>query len=362
MVTKYRSLFIIAFFIAVAWLACFHHFSDDFINKYFYMPFLGIIAATVANTTPAAAGIVYFPILTKLNIAPATAVHFGLLIQAYGMGLGTFKWFLVNKRLFIMNVIPTCLAGGIIGVFLSIVVFPIDNAKILTSIFNLIAFLLTQFIFFSILFKRQYPKLTVELTPLNIAILFTFSLIGGLVTGWIGFGIDTIFYFILTVFFRINPAASIITSISLMAATSITGSILNIIFYSVPVSLWYSAIPGVTIAGLFLASFLAIKLGAKNVLLLFSLLLTLDFFVTFWTQHTFHISYLLKVFLTYALVAYLVYIHIKIFKLSYNDIDSLGEFEESGEQINLNARLNQDDPIAANDGIAVDAHFNNKIL
>ncbi|MEZ4524770.1 MAG: sulfite exporter TauE/SafE family protein [Desulfobacterales bacterium] len=241
--------------VSVLWILFFPFFREDFFSKFFYMPFVGVIAATVANTTPAAAGIVYFPILTKLDVSPIMTVQFSLMIQAYGMGLGTFKWFLVNKRLFIFNVIPICLFGGVIGVFLAIAIWPISNPELLTLIFNSIAFVFTQVIFFSILYKKQYPAQHVELTARNVAILLFFSFIGGLISGWIGFGIDTIFYFILTMVFRVNPAIAIVTSISLMAAMSLVGTGLNLVFQEAPLSLWYSAIPGVTLAGLFLAAF-----------------------------------------------------------------------------------------------------------
>lgn len=309
------------------WLVFFPYFRDDFLNKFFYMPFLGMIAATVANTTPAAAGIVYFPILTRLKISPVTAVQFSLIIQAYGMGLGTVRWFLVNRKLFIWNVLPVCLTGGIAGITASIVFFPIDNPELLTLIFNFLAFIFTQIIFFSMLFRYRYPNTGIPLTMFNRTILFCFSLLGGVVSGWIGFGIDTIFYFVLTVIFRINPAIAIVTSISLMAAVSITGTVLNILFNSVPLSLWYSALPGVTLAGLFLASYFAIRIGPKNVLILFSFFLSIDFFLTFWTQHTIPMSQTFRMIFTYVIVLYLLIIHIKIFKQGYMQIDSgLGEF------------------------------------
>ena len=250
--------FIILVLVFAIWLIMFPYFSEDFFSRFYYMPFLGIIAATVANTTPAAAGIVYFPVLTQLHINPLTAVQFSLVIQAYGMGLGTLKWYLVNKKLFIKNVIPICLFGGIIGIIISIVFIPIENTEFLTIGFNLVAFIFTQVIFLSILSKHKYPNSEIDLTPCNIIILFAFSLLGGLISGWIGFGIDTMFYFLLTFIFKINPAIAIVTSISLMAALSIVGTLLNAIFNQIPLALWYSAVPGVTIAGLFLAAYFAV--------------------------------------------------------------------------------------------------------
>ncbi len=323
-----RVPYIIFTVISVLWVMMFPFFYEDFLGKFYYMPFLGIIGATVANTTPAAAGIVYFPILTRLQISPVTAVQFSMITQAYGMGLGTFRWFLVNKRLFVVNVLPVCMTGGILGVVTSIMLVPIENTGFLTLVFNLVAFIFTQIIFFSILSHRKYPNLNVNLTTKNFLLLFLFSFLGGMISGWVGFGIDTMFYFILTVIFKINPAASIVTSISLMAVVSLAGTILNIIFKEVPFSLWYSALPGVTIAGLFLGAYLAIKLGAKNVLMLFTLLLSIDFFTALWTQHTIPLSQTVKMVTTYLLVIYLLFIHAKIFKQGYDEIptDDLGKF------------------------------------
>lgn len=311
----------------VVWLFYFPVFKKDFLEKFYYMPFLGVIAATVANTTPAAAGIVYFPVLTRLSIDPITAVQFNFIIQAYGMGLGTFKWFLFNKKLFMTRLLPLCILGGSIGIVTSIIFLPIKNPQILTLIFNVIGFVFTQVIFLSIILKHSYPNLTIDLNTLNVVILFPFSLVGGIITGWIGFGIDTIFYFLMTFWYRVNPAMAIVTSISLMAALSVVGTCLNLIFSSVPVSLWYSAVPGVTFAGLFLAAYFAVRLGARNILLLFAFLLTVDFMMAFWTQNTIPMSQTLKMIFTYVIVGYLLVVHVKIFKQSYGQVnEDLGKF------------------------------------
>ncbi len=99
--------------------------------------------------------------------------------------------------------------------------------------------------------------------------LFAFSVFGGLVSGWIGFGVDVIFYFILTIFYRINAAAAIVTSIVLMAGVSIVGTVLNSILYTLPINIWFSALPGVAAGGLFVATFLAVRARLWKVLVFF---------------------------------------------------------------------------------------------
>ena len=298
----------------IVWLIFLPLFHEEFFSKLFYMPFIGAVAAIVANITPAAAGIIYFPILTHLSVSPVTVAQFNLAIQAYGMGLGTFRWFLFSRKLFILNVLPVCIAGGFLGEIVSIVIFPIKTPELLTLIFNFIAFVFTQIIFFSILRNSKYPNKALKLTVFNGSFLFGFAFIGGLLCGWIGFGIDTIFYFIMTIVFRINPAIAIVTSIALMAAMSISGTVLNAVFHDVPIVLWYSAIPGVTLGGLFLAAYIAVKMGPKNILLLFTFFLSMDFFVTLWTQQAVPMSESLRKIIIYVLVFYLLVIHIKIIR------------------------------------------------
>ncbi len=312
--------YIIVAIVFAVWIFVFPFFKEDFLNKYMYMPFLGILGATVANTTPAAAGIIYFPILTRLHIAPLTAAQFNMMIQAYGMSLGTFRWFLLNKKLFLFNILPICLISGLAGLVLSVFFVPISDPEMLTLIFNCIAFGFTQIIFFSIICKRKYPNSSIELNLRNIGILTGFSFVGGMISGWIGFGIDTIFYFILTLIYRINPAIAIVTSISLMAAMSLVGSIFYATMGTMPISLWYSAIPGVTIAGLFLAAYFAVKIGPKNVLILFAAFLSVDFLTAVWTQQTLPMSQYLRMGIVYSLILYLLLIHVKIFKKSYKDV------------------------------------------
>lgn len=310
---QYKNRIVIAITIGIIWIGLLPFFYDIFFSELYYMPFVGIIAATVANITPAAAGIVYFPILTQINVSPITVTQFSLMIQAYGMGLGTFRWFQMNRRLFILNILPICIVCGFAGELISMVWIPIENPELLTLFFNGVAFLFTQIIIFSLLRNKTYPNWRIELTESTIVILAMASVVGGLLCGWIGFGIDTLFYFILTIHFRIHPAIAIVTSISLMAAMSISGTIINWIYFDLPLALWFSAIPGVTLAGLFLATYIAVKIGSKNILLLFTFFLSLDFFMALWCQNFVPMGSVTKILVITPLALYMLVLHLKLF-------------------------------------------------
>ncbi len=288
------------------------------------MPLLGIIAATIANTTPAAAGIVYFPVLTQLSITPLTTVRFTQMIQAYGMGLGTLKWYLVNSRLFLWQVLPLCIVCGVCGTFAGLVLFPLKNPEILKFIFNIVSFVLVQFVFVGLLFKREYNQLKINDNWFNLSLLAVVSIFGGMISGWIGFGVDTMVYFILTIFFRVNIALAIITSISLMTACSIAATVINFSLYDMSgvTPLWFSALPGVTLAGLFLASYFAMRLGTRTILLLFSLCLSVEFFIAVWTQEVIPLGFIARFVITNVMLIYLAVVHMKVFKSHYRAIDA----------------------------------------
>lgn len=341
---KHKSPYIILAVVMVGWLAFLPLFAREFFSDLFFMPFVGALAAVVANITPAAAGIIYFPILTHLSVSPVTVAQFSMAIQAYGMGLGTLRWYQVNPRLFLPNVLVLSFVGGLFGQIISLVFFPIQNPEMLSLVFNVISFIFIQIIFFSLITNSKYPNTTFVINPSNGTVMFLVSVIGGLLCGWIGFGIDTIFYFVLTLVYRLNPAIAIVTSIALMAAMSITGTLLNAVFYDVPITLWYSALPGVTLGGLFMATYIAVKMGPRNILLLFTFFLSADFFVTLWTQQTVPMTETVRKIIIYVLVFYLLLIHVRIIRKQ----SETGAVERRGRDDSDSQNI-QDEPSANDD-------------
>ena len=314
-------LYIILIAVAILWGLMTPKFWPDLSEKYFFMPILGVLAATVANTTPVAAGIVYFPILTFLKISPLEAVLYTMMIQSYGMGIGAIRWFIEDRRLFLWKVLPICLLFGAAGVFSSTVLFPLNNPGVLKNAFNIISFILVSAIFYSVIKKHRYPKTSVALNRKNIIILIIAAYIGGVFAGWLGFGIDTVFYFVLTLVFRIQPAIAIVTSIALMTGISIFGTGIHYVMHPevLPWGIWYSALPGVTLGGIFLAAYLTTEVTMKKFFLIFLFFLLAEFGVITLTQITLTLRYVIQFIIINTLVLYLVYIHIRLFRQSYVD-------------------------------------------
>ncbi len=314
-------LYIILVTVAILWGFLTPTFWPELSQKYFFMPILGVLAATVANTTPVAAGLVYFPILTYLKISPLEAVLYTMMIQSYGMGIGAIRWFIEDKRLFLWKVLPICLTFGALGAFSGIMLFPLDNPGVLKKGFNIISFILVSAIFYSVIKKHRYPKTSVALTKKNITLLIICAYAGGIFTGWLGFGVDTVVYFLLTLVFRVQPAIAIVTSIALMTGISIFGTSLHYILHPevLPWGIWYSALPGVTLGGIFLAAYLTTEVTMKKFFMIFIFFLLAEFGVISLTQITLTVGYVIQFVIINALVLYLVYIHIRLFRQSYVD-------------------------------------------
>ncbi len=314
-------LYIILISVAILWALLTPRFWPDLSQKYFFMPILGVLAATVANTTPVAAGIVYFPILTFLKISPLEAVLYTMMIQSYGMGIGAIRWFIEDRRLFLWKVLPICLIFGAAGAFCSTVYFPLTNPAILKNVFNIISFILVSAIFYSVIKKHRYPKTSIPLNRRNVILLIIAAYIGGVFAGWLGFGIDTVFYFLLTLVFRVQPAIAIVTSIALMTGISLFGTGLHYIIHPdvLPWGIWYSALPGVTLGGIFLAAYLTTEVTMKKFFIIFIFFLLAEFGVITLTQITLTTRYIVQFIIINALVLYLVYIHIRLFRQSYVD-------------------------------------------
>lgn len=316
---KYLPVYIFST-VLLFWLACLPIFYADFVNQYFFMPFLGVVAATVANVTPTAAGIVYFPVMTKIHMDATQVVIYTLMIQSFGMSLGTIKWFIVDRKLFLKNLLLVCLIGGSIGIALAILFFPLKDPQIIKTIFDYFSYLITILVLIRVIIQKGQGVVDFKFNVFSFIVLFTCSVFGGMISGWIGFGVDTIFYFILTIFYRINAAAAIVTSIVLMAGVSIVGTLINSILFSLPTNIWFSALPGVAAGGLFVATFLAVRANWWKVVVFFIYFFVVQIFLGYVYEREQLAAYLFGLLKINVIIAYLVIMDVFIFNATYKKL------------------------------------------
>ena len=132
--------------------------EPDDVVRYIYLPFLGILGATIAMSTPVGGAIVFVPVLTTLNVEPAKAVAFGVATQMIGMGIFGFlgkvrQGFIVQtktgKNPVWLNLQTTLwlLLGSWPGTAVALIAFPISSSgmRFMFTCFECLVFGYLQF-------------------------------------------------------------------------------------------------------------------------------------------------------------------------------------------------------------------------
>ncbi len=247
-----------------------------------FMPLLGIVAATIAMSTPAGGGVVFFPTMVLLGIPPYQAAAFSVGAQSVGMGIfGTFNWIKRDRSAILKPaVVATALVGGA-ATLLSLFVFPIAQARPLQLTFSFFGLGLAIYIFYGLGHGLDKETLPFRLGPRMIVALAVVALLGGLLVGYIGVGIDALLFLVLTSFFKIDSHEATVTSILTMGfAAMVPFAVHLLVLRDVPINLWLMVLPGILL-GARLGPWLNQALGRRRILVGFSILLLVEFVMTF---------------------------------------------------------------------------------
>lgn len=247
-----------------------------------FMPFLGIVAATIAMSTPAGGGVVFFPTMVLLGVPPHQAVAFSVGAQSVGMGIfGTFNWIKRDRSAILKPaVVATALVGGA-ATLLSLFVFPISQARSLQLTFSFFGFGLAIYIFYGLRHGLDKEAARFRLGPPMVVALAMVALLGGLLVGYVGVGIDALLFLVLTLFFKIDTHEATVTSILAMGFTAMVPFAVHLfVLRDVPINLWLMVLPGILL-GARIGPWLNQTLGRRRILIGFSVLLLIEFGMTF---------------------------------------------------------------------------------
>jgi uncharacterized membrane protein YfcA len=201
----------------------------------------------IGGATSEAGGAVAFPVFTKiLAIPPAHAKLFSLTIQSIGMGSGFLTILLLRIRVE-WRAVAWVVIGSIpmlpVGFYLSTAI-PVPAVRIL--------FTIVQSSFALALWwhnrdsERDRNEGLVCFGALEKSILLSFGMIGGLISGLLGSGLEIIVFSVLVLLFRMCEKAATPTVIVMMVLTSWSGfaMIVNAGQFVPPVSeYWLAAVP-----------------------------------------------------------------------------------------------------------------------
>lgn len=205
-------------------LAIRHNFFQYFPDKY-QMSITMIFGATVAGMTSEGGGAIAFPVMTlALNVAPAVARDFSLMIQACGMTAAAFSIFWMGVKVE-KHSLFFCSTGALFGMIfgLEVVEAALDPATKKLGFVSIWA----SFSFALFLVNREHKRVTYDTIPNfgiweAVVLLFT-GFLGGIFSALAGSGVDICSFSVICLLFRISEKIATPTSVILMAINTCVG-------------------------------------------------------------------------------------------------------------------------------------------
>lgn len=244
-----------------------------------YCPVFSIIAATLpSGGAPVAGGIVLFPALKRAGLQTKQAVAYCAAAQMIGCGVfAPLNWAAAaGPRVLLGDVVPWALVPGVIGAVAALLLVPLDSRKI-ELFFAHFCVLLAGYVVHGLSHDLTTNNEPVKLSNKTKGMLATASFVGGLITGWIGIGIEKILFVMLTSYpCKTDVKKACLTSISIVGWVSLFATLVHaFILKDVPVLFWLMCLPGGFI-GSKIGPKINRKLGPKNIMKVFTVLLLAD--------------------------------------------------------------------------------------
>ncbi|MBE9039484.1 sulfite exporter TauE/SafE family protein [Oscillatoriales cyanobacterium LEGE 11467] len=251
--SKYKITPIVSVVVWLAWLTILGFSSAfSYLIDNWEVAVTMIFGSAIAGGTSLGGGAVAFPVFTKLlHIAPADARIFSLAIQSIGMSAASLTIWLSGITVE-WRIVRWGSLGGFLGIFLGLrffaPIFPPDAIKmsftLLLASFAMTLWVLSQ--------KIKQRNSTIAYWGVREKQLFFLAgIMGGIISGLVGNGIDILVFSVMVLLFRLNEKIATSTSVVLMAINAIAGFALQVFFFhdfGEPVlSYWFAAIPVVVI-------------------------------------------------------------------------------------------------------------------
>jgi len=318
----------------------------SFLQSTSYSPLSGIIACSIpSGGAPVAGGIVFLPILTMMGIEPHDSVAFTAATQMIGCGIfAPLGWMykdpdVIMFKSFLLPFFPVALVGLILG----LLCVPLQKSDNVLWAFTLFIIFLAYYTGRALIKNElngaksiatcnpsiEVPKdINVEdgiinrekectesglsssrcirditYTQKELVIYSVFIFLGGIMTSWIGIGVEKITFLLLTAIHNVDVIAAGLSSIVMTGWLSIVAFLFHAacappedgpgphwvcapiingglnpdghVSGNVPFKLWLSVIPGILV-GSMVGPKLNEMIGARNIMILFVIFLIFD--------------------------------------------------------------------------------------
>ena len=191
-----------------------------------FMSVTMIFGSFIAGATSEGGGAVAFPVMTLLfEISPRVARDFSLLIQSIGMTAAAsliFRQGIPVER----NAIKWAGLGGAVGIIVSLEWVAPYLPPLYTKVFFVSLWLSFGVALYRINRETKrsvFPDIS-EFQRADARTLFLTGVIGGVVSGLTGSGLDIVTFSVLVLAFRINEKIATPTSVVLMASNTLVGA------------------------------------------------------------------------------------------------------------------------------------------
>ena len=262
-------------------------FDLETLKPIWFAPFIGLLGGAIpAMGIPVAGGIFFFPMLSMLNIQPKEIVAFTSFVQSFGCGVFTpLNRLTHDPHCIDWNSVRMTLIPSSVGISISLAFLPPDTQLVILT-FVMFCFLLLCQCIWTIVNDTTTSDLNVmtEIRSLSFSerISITFlSIVGGLISGYIGVGFDKILFAYTTVVYGLDHKVAAVTFLSIMGWISIIAAILHAFCSKtlnigcIPYPIALCTLPGL-FWGSYVGAYVSQKLGKRQIYVMFSVLLAFD--------------------------------------------------------------------------------------
>jgi uncharacterized membrane protein YfcA len=249
-----RTNLVIALTVWLLWLGFTHLRGFEAIANHYPISIMMVFGSFVAGSTSEGGGAIAFPVMTKLLHVPADQARmFTYAIQSVGMTSASLSILFMRVRLerrILLYATPPSIVAVILSATLLAPRLPLAQVRIFFTVLlvSLGIALLIQHIR-----KAHDRNLTISVFGgREVAILIATGFLGGIVSGLVGIGENTVAFIVLVLLFRVSEKVATPTTVILMTIVSLVAFGTHVFimrdFIGSPVpAYWLAAAPVVTV-------------------------------------------------------------------------------------------------------------------
>jgi len=244
---------LIALSVWTVWLALGRGDAIDALTGHWRISLTMVFGSLVGGGTSEGGGAVAFPIFTKVLSIPAPDARlFTYLIQSVGMSAASLS--ILYARVPIANrALALAAPAGVTGAVVSILtIAPHVSAPQVRIYFTVLLTALAAALIVMNLSGVRHRNLMIPRSgPTEAAVLILAGFVGGLVSGTVGVGENTVTFLVLVLLFRLSEKVATPTTVILMTVVSIAAALTHLLIARdvshAAVQYWLAAVPVVVV-------------------------------------------------------------------------------------------------------------------